>query len=321
MRLPRLPRLPRRPSRLIAALLLGVTAPLILPACEEVETATPGDPNRPGDRVVAVSNHPLEVFASRIGGDHVVIDWRIPDDVDPAFWRPTADDIAAMQQADVILLNGATYEKWLPTASLPSARTTDTCAAVTDRLIETDGPVHAHGPDGEHSHAGVAFTTWLDPEIAIAQATAVRDALVKAAPQYQQDFDAQYGLLVREIQERFAGVEQAINAAPDTPVIFSHPVYQYLARRFGMNGRTVHWEPDAEPDAAQLAELDALLAEFPATWFIWEGEPLPESVELLKSKGLRSVVFAPSGNRPETGDLLDAIAAGETALRQVYGAD
>ena len=257
--------------------LLATASLTHLVACEEIESAAPGDPNRPGERVVAVSNHPLEVFATRIGGDHVAIEWRIPEDVDPAFWNPTADDIAALQQADVILLNGATYEKWLPTASLPSARTTDTCAAVTDRLIETDGPVHSHGPDGEHSHAGVAFTTWLDPEIAIAQATAVRDALVKAAPQYQQDFDARYGLLVREIQERFAGVEQAINTAPDTAVIFSHPVYQYLARRFGMNGRTVHWEPDAEPDASQLAELDALLAEFPATWFIWHdpGSPPP----------------------------------------------
>ncbi len=301
--------------------LLATASLTHLVACEEIESAAPGDPNRPGERVVAVSNHPLEVFATRIGGDHVAIEWRIPEDVDPAFWNPTADDIAALQQADVILLNGATYEKWLPTASLPSARTTDTCAAVTDRLIETDGPVHSHGPDGEHSHAGVAFTTWLDPEIAIAQATAVRDALVKAAPQYQQDFDAQYGLLVREIQERFAGVEQAINTAPDTAVIFSHPVYQYLARRFGMNGRTVHWEPDAEPDAAQLAELDMLLAEFPATWFIWESEPLPESVALLKAKGLRSVVFAPSGNRPAEGDLFDAITQGEAALRQVYGAD
>ncbi len=313
-------RLPRRLARSIAPLLLGLTASMI-PACEEVETAAPGDPNRPGDRVVAVSNHPLEVFASRIGGDHVSIDWRIPPDVDPAFWSPTADDIAAMQEADVILLNGATYEKWLPTASLPAARTVDTCAMVTDRLIETDGPVHAHGPDGEHSHAGVAFTIWLDPELAIAQATAVRDALVKAAPQHQQDFDARYGLLVREIQERFAGVEQAINTAPDTPVIFSHPVYQYLARRFGMNGRAVHWEPDAAPDANQIAELDLLLAEEPSVWFIWESEPIPESVAMLKARGIRSVVFEPCGNRPETGDFLDAVDRGVEALRTVYGAD
>jgi zinc transport system substrate-binding protein len=313
---PILPRL-----RAVSFALVASASLVLLVACEEIETITPGDPNRPGDRVVAVSNHPLEVFATRIGGNHVMIDWRIPPDVDPAFWTPTADDIAALQQADVILLNGATYEKWLPTASLPSARTVDTCATVTNQFIETDGPVHAHGPDGEHSHAGIAFTTWLDPEIAIAQATAVRDALVKAAPMYQTEFNSNHGLLVREIQERFAGVEQAINTAPDTAVIFSHPVYQYLARRFGMNGRTVHWEPDAAPDAAQIAELDALLAEFPSAWFIWESEPLPETVNYLKAKGLRSVVFAPCGNRPTEGDLLDAIAEGETVLRMIYGAD
>lgn len=311
-----LPRFRTLLSRLAAAATL-----LAVVACDQIEQPEPGDPNRPGPRIVAVSNHPLEVFARRIGGPHVVIDWRIPADVDPAFWSPTAEDVAAMQAADVILLNGATYEKWLPTASLPSARTVDTGAAITDRLIETDGPVHAHGPDGEHSHAGVAVTTWLDPELAIEQASAVRDALVAAAPQHQSTFDSNHGLLVRDIQERFSTIEQAVNAAPATAVVFSHPVYQYLARRFGINGRTVHWEPDAAPDAAQLAELDALLAEHPSAWFVWESEPLPESVQLLKSKGLRSVVFEPCGNRPEEGDWLDAITRGGASLRTVYGAD
>lgn len=310
-----------RPAQFVTLALIALAVLFGPIGCEEVETAAPGDPNRPGQRVVAVSNHPLELFAERIGGPHVAIDWRIPEDVDPAFWSPTADDVAAMQQADVILLNGATYEKWLPTVSLPSARTVDTGASITDRLIETDGPVHSHGPDGAHSHAGVAFTTWLDPELAIAQATAVRDALVKAAPQYQSTFDSNFGLLVRDIQERFAPVEQAVNTAPETAVVFSHPVYQYLARRFGINGRTVHWEPGAAPDEAPLAELDALLAEHPATWFIWEGEPVPEAVAVLKARGLRSVVFEPCGNRPDEGDWLDAVTRGGEALRQVYGAD
>lgn len=305
----------------LAVFLLGLAIMLLVGpiACDRAASTAGGDPNRPGPRVVAVSNHPLEVFASRIGGEQVEITWLIPEGIDPAYWTPAGEDVADLQAADLILLNGATYEKWLPTASLPSARTVDTSAGLADRLVKTDGPVHSHGPDGEHSHAGTAFTTWLDPELAIAQATAVRDALVRVAPQHQETFDSNYGLLVRNIQERFAPVEQAINAARDTPVVFSHPVYQYLARRFGMNGRSVHWEPGTMPDEIQLAELDEILAEHPATWFIWEGEPLPETVVMLEARGLRSVVFEPCGNRPEEGDWLDAVVRGGEALRQVYG--
>ena len=40
-------------------------------------------------------------------------------DVGPAFWAPEVETIAAFQAADLILLNGATYAKWLKTASLP----------------------------------------------------------------------------------------------------------------------------------------------------------------------------------------------------------
>lgn len=277
------------------------------------------DPDRAGPRTVAVSNHPLEVMASRIGGPHVTIRWIIPEGIDPAFWNPTAEDVADMQAADLILLNGATYEKWLPTASLPSARTIDTTRSVSDRLIRTEGHVHSHGPDGAHSHGETAFTTWLDPDLMVAQAEAVRDALVASFPANQEVFDSNHGLLVREIRERAAPIEQAINAAPDTPIVFSHPVYDYLQRRYRMNGRAVHWEPDRAPTAEQLAELDALLAEHPAAWFIWEDTPLPESVGLLEERGLRSVVVAPCGNRPNDGDLLDALDRAGDALQRVYG--
>ena len=46
-------------------------------------------------------------------GDKLVI--RAPGDIaniDPAFWQPTADEIARMQRADLILRNGAGYAKW-----------------------------------------------------------------------------------------------------------------------------------------------------------------------------------------------------------------
>jgi zinc transport system substrate-binding protein len=31
---------------------------------------------------------------------------------------------------------------------------------------------------------------------------------------------------------------------PALPLMASHPVYQYLARRYSLNLRSVHWEPN-----------------------------------------------------------------------------
>ena len=46
------------------------------------------------------------------------------------------------------------------------------------------------------------------------------------------------------------------------------------------------------------------LGEHPAQLMIWEAPSLPSVLERLRQQGVRSIVFEPSGNRPETGDYL-----------------
>ena len=118
--------------------------------------------------VIYTVNYPLAYFAETIGGDLVEVVFPAPADQDPAYWSPDADTIAAYQAADLILLNGAGYAKWVDRATLPSSRLVDTGAAFADRLIEMESvTTHSHGPEGEHEHGGWAFTTWLDPMLAI----------------------------------------------------------------------------------------------------------------------------------------------------------
>ena len=62
---------------------------------------------------VYVVNYPLQFFAERIGGEHVNVVFPAPADVDPAYWMPDTPTIAAYQQADLILLNGAGYARWV----------------------------------------------------------------------------------------------------------------------------------------------------------------------------------------------------------------
>jgi zinc transport system substrate-binding protein len=130
-------------------------------------------------------NYPLAYFAERILGDHGSVSFPAPADVDPAYWSPAPEIISEYQQADLILLNGAGYAAWTANATLPRSGLVNTTAAITDRLIPVESTVtHTHGPAGDHSHGDTAFTTWLDPGIAIEQARAVLDAVVHARPQH-----------------------------------------------------------------------------------------------------------------------------------------
>ena len=98
------------------------------------------------------------------------------------------------------------------------------------------------------------------------------------------------------------------------PILFSHPVYQYLTARYELNARDVHWEPDGMPDAKSWRELEELRGEHPATIMIWEGPPLEATVEVLQAMGFRIVVFDPCGNTPDDGDFLSTMREGLGAL-------
>ena len=259
---------------------------------------------------VAVVNYPLAYFAERVGGPHVEVVFLAPAGGDPAHWSPGPEAVLAYQEADLILLNGADYAKWIAQASLPAAKMVDTGAAYADQLIEFQETVtHAHGPEGEHAHPGVAFTTWLDPDLALEQARAIAAALAEARPVHKADFAQSLALLEADLAALATRFEAVAGAIGDAPLVFSHPVYQYLERRYGLNGRSVHWEPDSEPSEKEWHDLGDLLGQHPARWMIWEGEPLASVVTRLEELGLTSVVFDPCGNRPDEGDFLSAMDA------------
>ena len=288
----------------------GCAAEPPTPATEPVETASTSI------GVVEVSNEPLAWVVDRLAAPLVEVRFRAAGASDPAYWRPSAEDVVAMQQADLIVLNGASYESWLPNVSLPATRLVDTTAEVRDRLIAiTDSVTHSHGPEGEHEHTGTAFTTWLDPTLLTEQARAVRQALGARWPEHDALFEDRFVSLATDLEALDGELAAATTAADARPVVFSHPVYQYLARRYGLIGDSVHFEPDVPPEPAQWAELDHLLDHQSAEWMIWEADPIAEVREALAERGCGVIVVAPCATPPTDGDFLDVMRRNAAELR------
>lgn len=315
----------RKPSFVITALgaalaLFGCGEPGSASEAEPVpvsgvEPAAAGSPLQ-----VYVVNYPLQHFAARIGGNAVQVEFPAPADSDPAYWSPDRETVAAYQDADLILLNGAGYAKWVSRVTLPPSRLVDTSAAFRDRYVQVaDAPSHSHGPQGEHTHGEVAFTTWLDPALAIEQARAVLEALVAARPGESAAFQERFDSLEADLQGLDRELEEVTGTFREAPVLFSHPVYQYLEHRYGLNGRSVHWEPGEMPDDKAWREFEGLLRSHPARWMIWESHPMDETVLRLESMGVSSIVYEPCGNAPEGGSLLSVLRAGAENLRKIKG--
>lgn len=264
-------------------------------------------------------NYPLAYFAERIGGEHIKVVFPLPPDVDPAFWEPNADDIAGYQQADLILLNGAGYARWIKRVSLPRRKLVNTSAAfVQDYISVAETVTHQHGPGGEHSHTGTAFTTWLDFKQAIQQARAILLALEKRQPEHADTFRRNFALLETDLECLDTDLKMLTAVNPNLLFIASHPVYQYFARRYNIHLQSVMWEPDTMPDEQQWNRLDRLLKEQPANWMIWEGQPVEQTEARLRKNKIDSLVFNPSANRPKQGDFLSVMDENMKQLKQAY---
>ena len=264
-------------------------------------------------------NYPLQYFAQRIAGEHADVVFPAPPGIDPAFWTPDAQTVGAYQAADLVLLNGANYAKWINRVSLSRKRLVDTSHAFADDYIHVDsGTTHSHGAGEEHSHGGTAFTTWLDMQQAIQQADAIKRALVEKRPRFKQVFQDNFDKLASDLKSLDNDLQRIVAADSERAALASHPVYQYLARRYGINLHSVTWEPDAMPAQSQWKELERLAEKTSARWLIWEAEPLAESIARLEQLGIRSLVFSPVANVPESGDFLEAMNKNVAALRRLY---
>ena len=277
------------------------------------------DSNSSGKLSVYVVSYPLQYFAERIGGENVNVVFPVPADVDPASWMPDTKMISDFQQADLILLNGAGYARWVNRVTLPRFRMANTSAGFKDRYIETaEILTHSHGSEGKHAHESLAFTTWIDFNLAARQAKAIAEALSRKKPDLRDIFQKNYAALEQDLMALDRTLKQMVSKDRARPLVVSHPVYDYFARRYALNIKSVHWEPDEIPTNEQMMTLNRILKEHPAKWMVWEGEPMKETVERLLSIGVNSLVFNPCGNTPDQGDFLSVMRQNVDNLKLAF---
>ena len=242
--------------------------------------------------VVAV-NYPLQFMAEHLLGPSANINFPVPADVDPSFWRPTIADISAIQAADLILLNGAGFATWVDRVSLPRSKVVNTSAAIEDAFITTESITHSHGNGGEHSHEGVATYLWLDPILAIAQAEAVAAAITARDLAPADDVAERLETLTADLTALDADAQDAFDGLQDVTIIATHPRYEYLDRRYDLDIRPLEWESGATPNKDEMATLQVLVEDTGAQILIWEAAPPAGAFEMTTALGLRNVVFAP----------------------------
>ena len=259
--------------------------------CSDRDASTEPSAEEP---VVYTTFYPTAFLTERIAGDRLKVVCPVPEGEDPIFWNPSRETLAEYQQADLIVVNGAEFEKWVAHVSLPASRIVDSAAGLPEGFLEFEATQHRHGVGGEHTHEGIDGHTWVDPMAARYQVGRIAEALEKRWPEHEREFRQAAAGLQEELvalHSRMSGLEPRVKLAT---LFASHPAYDYLARRMGWTVLSFDLDPEVVPDEEQLKEIEAKLEGGGKHFLLWEGEPLAETVELLKERfGIASVFFSP----------------------------
>lgn len=253
-----------------------------------------------GPARVLTTFYPTTYFAQRIAGDlanhGVEVACPVPEGEDPIFWQPTAEQVGEYQRADLIVLNGAGFERWAANAALPSSRVVDTAAGFAAEFIIIQGKTHSHGTAGSHNHEGLDGHTWLDPRNAAQQSLAIANALVTLMPEHRQVFENNAARLTADLTllgDELSGLGDLVNGVQ---LLASHPAYNYISRRFDWGITSFDLDPGDTISAQQLAEIQTAQNDRGGgrTVMLWESEPADAAIATLDSIGVRSVVFSPA---------------------------
>lgn len=299
-------------------------------AANNGESAAPGaSPTIPVKETLEIktSFYPMYEFTRHVAGDLAHVENLVPAGMEPHDWEPTAQDMASISKADVLIYNGAGMEGWVDQV-VDSATGTGLKSVEASHGIEImegaeeesehgeetheDGE-HAHD-EGEHEesghdhdHGGLDPHVWLSPALAIQEVRNIEKGLSEAAPQYKEQFKTNADAYVSELEALDKEYAEALKESKRKDFITQHAAFGYLAREYGLTQVPIAGlSPEQEPSAAQMAGIVKFAKEHNVKTIFFETLVSSKVADTIaKEIGAKSAVL-----NPIEGLTDDEIAAG-----------
>jgi ABC-type Zn uptake system ZnuABC Zn-binding protein ZnuA len=234
---------------LIAITLWGCI-PVFLTACQSKPA---------GDhalRVLAVETF-LADITQNVAGDRLKVEALMPLGADPHSFEPTPQDVARVADSDVLIVNGAGFEKFL-TSLLQNAGgkrlVIEASAGLTPRVPPAgEGASIGDDPEGDPHF-------WLNPINTIYYVENIRDGLSQADPAGKEIYARNAQAYIAQLNDLDAWIAAQTAQIPveHRLLVTNHESFGYFADRYGFRviGAIIpSVSTSASPSAKQLAAL------------------------------------------------------------------
>jgi len=273
---------------------------LVLGACGQ--NAGQDNSNETKGMKIVTSFYPVYAMVKEVSGD--LNDVRmIQSSSGIHSYEPSANDIAAIYDADIFIYHSHTLESWAGSLD-PSLQKSKV------KVIEaSDGMTLERVPGLEDMEAGNGVDektlydphTWLDPEKVAEEAQIIADKLSEQdsanKETYQknaQNFSAKAHDLTKKYQPIFENADQKT-------FVTQHTAFSYLAKRFGLNQLGIAGiSPDQEPSPRQLTEIQEFVKTYKVKTIFTESNASSKVANtLVKSTGVTLKTLNPLEADPQ----------------------
>jgi zinc transport system substrate-binding protein len=251
---------------------------------------------------VAADIMPLADFCRNVGGDLVEVEMLIPAGASPHTYELTSEQMKFLSEADVLVSNGLELTPWaeelfeeVDNADMVSVEAAE--AVPPSELIETgeeeEEGHHDEEEEGHHHEHGVYDPhVWLDPNLAIYQVEAIRDAFVEADPENRESYRDNADKYIEELKGLDGDIAEEVSAFTETKFVSLHPAWAYFAERYELEQIGVVEElPGKEPSVGEIAELVELIKEEGVKVIFTEPQLNPKAAETIAGETGAEVVL------------------------------
>jgi len=247
-----------------------------------------GAVNAQAPTIAAIASfYPMIEFTRIIGGDRVTVRGLVPPGAEAHDFEPTPRDLVALQNARLIVYNGAGFEPWidrlLPQIPKSVVRVNAT-AGLPLRTVESG---EERGQTDPH--------VWLDPVLAQRQVDNILAGVVRADPGGR----AVYGANADALKARLAGLHEsyprALAGCRRKVIVVNHAAFGYLAARYGLTQIAVSGlAPQSEPSPATIREVIRLARQHRVDVVYFEALVSPRvAATVAREIGARTLLLDP----------------------------
>ena len=202
-----------------------------------------------GKLFVVASIPPLRDFARHVGGRRVETEVILPPGASPHTFEPKPDQLARLNKARVLVLNGRGLEPWL-TDLIEAVKSPDLLVVEAAKGLDLldGGNEHDNGTGNPH--------VWLDPINAIHQVEQIRDALVEVDPNGREAYQRNAAEFIAELRKLDREIRETVATFECKGFVSQHAAWTYFAKRYGLiEAGIVETTPGREPSPREIANI------------------------------------------------------------------